>query len=168
LGEIEQERRKSDDAAVRQSVTSPANGEVIDLKFTSPGSVIRPGDPIADIVPHDAPLMIEAQIRPEDINNVQRDQAARIKFTAFKYRNTDMVTGKVTYVSADRFIDRATNAPYYSAMILADADSLLSVSELKLLAGMPAEVYIEGTKQTPLQYLITPITNTMLRAARHM
>lgn len=168
LGEIEQERRKSDDAAVRQSVTSPANGEVIDLKFSSPGAVIRPGDPIADIVPQDAPLMIEAQVRPEDINNVQRDLAARIKFTSFKYRNTDMVMGKVTYVSADRFVDRATNMPYYSVLIRADTDSLLSVSELKLLAGMPAEVYIEGSKQTPLQYLIAPITDTIRKAGRQL
>lgn len=168
LGEIEQERRKSDDAAVRQSVTAPANGDVIDLKFTSPGSVIRPGDPIADIVPHDAPLMIEAQVRPEDINNVQRDLGARVKFTSLKFRNTEMVTGKVTYVSADRFIDRATNLPYYSVLIKADSDSLLSVSDLKLLAGMPAEVYIEGSKQTPLQYIVAPITDVVRKAGRQM
>ena len=153
---------------MRQAVTAPATGEVIDLKFTSAGAVIRPGDPIADIVPHDAPLMIEAQVRPEDINNVQRNQPARIKFTAFKYRNTNMVTGKVTYVSADRFIDRATNAPFYTALILADPDSLLSTKELKMLAGMPAEVYIEGTIQTPLQYLTAPITSTMLKASRQL
>jgi membrane fusion protein, epimerase transport system len=168
LGEIEQERRKSDDAAVRQAVTAPASGEVIDLKFTSPGAVIRPGDPIADIVPHDAARMIEAQIRPEDINNIQREQRARIQFTAMKFRNSPQVTGKVTYVSADRFIDRATNMPYYSVMILADADSVQAISDLKLQAGMPAEVYIEGTTQTPLQYMIAPITDTMRKAARQM
>ncbi len=168
LGEIEQERRKSDDAAARQVVTAPASGEVIDLKFTSPGAVVRPGEPIADIVPSDAKLMIEAHIRPEEVNHVQRDQNARIKFTAFKYRNTTMVTGKVTYVSGDRLIDRATNMPYYSVMILADADSLQSAGELQLQAGMPAEVYIEGTTQTPLQYLMEPLTSTIRRAGRQM
>ena len=40
LGEIEQEQRKSDDAALRQVVVAPASGEVIDLKFTSPGAVV--------------------------------------------------------------------------------------------------------------------------------
>jgi epimerase transport system membrane fusion protein len=61
-----------------------------------------------------------------------------------------MVTGKVTYVSGDRLIDRANNLPYYSVMIAADADSLQSVGEeLKLQAGMPAEVYIEGSKHRP-------------------
>ena len=169
LAEIEQERRKSDDAAGRQVVPAPASGEVIDLKFTSPGAVVRAGEPIAEIVPSDAKLMIEAQIRPEEINNVQRGQPARIKFTAFKYRNTSMVTGKVTYVSADRLIDRASNLPYYSVMILADVASVQAAgSELKLQAGMPAEVYIDGSTQTPLQYLTAPITATMRKAARQM
>ncbi len=169
LTEIEQERRKSDDAAVRQVVRAPASGEVMDLKFTSPGAIVRAGEPIAEIVPSDAKLMIEAQIRPEEINNVQRDQPARIKFTAFKYRNTSMVTGKVAYVSADRLIDRASNLPYYSVMILADVDSVQAAgSELKLQAGMPAEVYIDGSTQTPLQYLTAPITATMRKAARQM
>ena len=54
LGEIEQELRKSDDAAARQVVVAPASGEIIDLKFTSPGAVVRPGEPIAEIVPSDA------------------------------------------------------------------------------------------------------------------
>ena len=74
-----------------------------------------------------------------------------------------MVTGKVTYVSADRLIDRMSGAPYYSVLILADVESLQAAGDLKLQAGMPAEVYIEGTKQTALQYLMEPITSTIRR-----
>jgi membrane fusion protein, epimerase transport system len=168
LGEIEQEQRKSDDASLRQVVVAPASGEIIGLKFTSPGAVISPGEPIADIVPSNTQLMVEAQIRPEDISNVHLDQAARLKFTAFKYRNTSMVAGKVTYVSGDRLIDRQTGLPYYSVMILANPESLKAVGELKLQAGMPAEIYIEGSQQTALQYLAEPITSTLRRAGRQM
>ncbi len=168
VGEIEQEMRKSEDAAARQVVTAPASGAVIELKFTSPGAVVRPGDSIAEIVPADAKMMIEAHIRPEEINHVQLDQHARIKFTAFKYRNTAMVTGKVTYVSPDRLIDRSNSLPYFSVMILADPDSLQAVGDFNLQAGMPAEVYIEGSKQTALQYLIEPITSTVRKAGRQM
>jgi HlyD family secretion protein len=168
LGEILQEQRKSDDAAARQVVTAPASGEVIDLRFTSPGAVVRPGEPIADIVPSDAKLIIEAHIRPEEVNHVQRDQNARIKFTAFKYRNTMMVTGKVVYISGDRLIDKANNMPYYTVMILADPDSLLAAADLQLQAGMPAEVYIEGTTQTPLQYLLEPLTSVLRKAGRQI
>jgi membrane fusion protein, epimerase transport system len=166
LAEIEQELRKSTDAAARQVVVAPASGEVIDLKFNSAGAVVRAGEPIADIVPSDAKLMVEARIRPEDINNVQRDQPARVKLTSFKYRKSSMVNGKVTYVSADRLVDR--DVAYYSVMIAADENSLHTAGDLKLHAGMPAEVYIEGTKQTTLQYLIEPLTTTIRKAGRQM
>ncbi|MEW6353113.1 MAG: HlyD family type I secretion periplasmic adaptor subunit [Pseudomonadota bacterium] len=168
LGEFEQELRKSEDAAARQIVTAPASGDVIDLKFTSPGAVIGAGEPIAEIVPSDAALLIEARIRPEEINYVHIDQRARINFTAFKYRSSLMVTGKVTYISADRLIDRATNLPYYSVTIRADAEALRTAGDIKLQAGMPAEVYIEGTQQTPLQYLMEPITSTLRKAVRQL
>jgi HlyD family secretion protein len=113
--------------------------------------------------------VLEAHIRPEDISNVRLDQPARIKFTAYKYRNLIMVSGKVTYVSADRLIDRATNLPYYSVMITADAQSLKAAGEeLQVQAGMPAEVYIEGTRQTPFQYLAEPVTSTIRKAGRQL
>jgi HlyD family secretion protein len=168
LAEIEQELRKSEDAAARQVVAAPASGDVIDLKITSPGAVLRPGDTIADIVPSEASLLVEAHIRPEDSSNVRLGQPARIKFTAYKYRNLTMVSGKVSYVSADRLIDRSSNMPYYSVMITVDAQSLEAAGELQVHAGMPAEVYIEGTRQTPFQYLAEPITSTIRKAGRQL
>jgi HlyD family secretion protein len=170
LGEIEQELRKSADVATRQVVTAPASGVVIELKFTSPGSVVRPGEPIAEIVPSDAQLLVEAYIRPGEITHVHRTQRARIRFTAFKYRTTAVVTGTVTYVSADRLIDRASNMPYYSVLILADAASLHAAgkNDLTLQAGMPAEVYLEGATVTPLQYLLEPVTSVLRKAGREI
>ena len=166
LAEIEQELRKSEDAAARQVVAAPATGEVIDLKFTSPGAVVRAGDSIADIVPLDASLMLEARIRPEDISNVRLEQPARIKFTAYKYRNLTLVSGKVTYVSGDRMVDRATNQPYYSVLVTADAQSLQQAGELRVQAGMPAEVYIRTDTRTAADYLLAPVTNFLRRGMR--
>jgi HlyD family secretion protein len=166
LGEIEQDLRKSEDASARQAVTAPVSGEVIDLKFTSPGAVVRPGDAIADIVPSEATLLIEAHIRPEDVSHVRPEQNAQVKFTAYRYRSTSMLAGKVTYVSADRLVERASNTPYYSVLIAVDAEALRAAPELAVQAGMPAEVYIEGSRQTPLQYLAEPITSAVRKAAR--
>lgn len=168
LREIEQEQRKSDDAAQRQIVAAPASGEIIDLRVTSAGAVVGAGETIADIVPSDTQLMIEAHIRPEDVSNVYIEQRARVKFTTFKYRNSSMVEGKVTYVSGDRLVDRQTNLPYYSVMILADPQSLRAIREFRLQAGMPAEVYIEGNKLTAFQYLAAPVMATLRRAGRQM
>ena len=166
LSQIQQEQRKSSDASARQVIVAPAAGEVMNLKFTSPGAVVSPREPIADIVPTDPRLLVEAHIRTEDVSRVQQGQAAEIRFTAFKYRTTHMVAGKVFYVSPDRLVDRATNQPYYVAMVEADAASLGNATEVKLQAGMPAEVYIKGEQRTPLQYLIEPVSQVLRRAGR--
>jgi epimerase transport system membrane fusion protein len=168
LSEIEQEMRKTQDAASRQVVVAPAGGEVIDLKFTSPGAVIKPGDSIAEIVPGDARLMLEAHIRPEEINHVHLGQPARIQFTALRYRGGAMVAGKVSYISADRFVDRATGQSFFNVLVEAEPASLKSAGELKLSAGMPAQVYIEGSRQTPLEYLMEPIATGVRKAARQL
>lgn len=168
LSEIEQEMRKTQDAASRQLVTAPAAGAIIDLRFTSPGAVVRPGEPIAEIVPNDAGLMLEARIRPEEISHVHLDQLARIKFSAMRYRNSALVRGKVTYISADRLVDKNSGQPYFTVLIAAEGASVKAVGELKLLAGMPAEVFIEGSRQTPLEYLMEPVTASIRRAGRQL
>lgn len=166
LAEIEQEQRKSADASARQVITAPASGEIIDLKYSTPGSVIPPRDTIADIVPDDTRLVTEARIRTEDISRIQRGQSAEIRFTAFKYRTTRLVHGKVVYISADRLVDHSNNVPYYSVLVEADPASLEKAGDMKLLAGMPAEIYIEGGQRTPLQYLLEPVTQVLRHAVR--
>lgn len=168
LTDIDQEMRKTNDAASRQVVVAPASGEIIDLKFTSPGAILRPGDSIAEIVPSDARLMLEAHIRPEEINHVVLRQKARIKFTALKYRAAPMVEGEVTYISADRLVDKATGLAYFSVLVAADKGSLDAAREIKLQAGMSAEVYIDGATQTPLQYLVEPVMSTIRKAGRQL
>jgi epimerase transport system membrane fusion protein len=117
-------------------------------------------------VPADPRLVVEARIRTEDVSRVQHGQAAQIRFTAFNFRTTRLVDGKVFHVSADRLLDRATNLPYYVALVEADASSLMQAGELKLQAGMPAEVYLQGEQRTPLRYLLEPLTQSLGRAAR--
>jgi HlyD family type I secretion membrane fusion protein len=166
LQEIQQELRKSADASRRQVITAPAAGEVMNLRYTSPGSVISPREPVADIVPADPRLVVEAQIRPEDVSRVHHGQAANIRFTAFNTLTTPMVEGKVFYVSADRLVQRESQQPYYVVLVEADAASLKQAGQLTLQAGMPAEVFIQGEERTPLQYLVEPVTLLLQRAGR--
>ena len=166
LAEIQQEQRKTLDASTRQVIAAPASGIVVNLRFTTPGTVISPREPIADIVPADPRLVVEAHLRTEDVLRVAQGQRADIRFTAFAYRTTRLVEGKVFYVAPDRTVDRNTGQPYYVALVEADAASLAQADGIKLLAGMPAEVYIKGEERTPLQYLVEPVTQVLRRAGR--
>jgi HlyD family type I secretion membrane fusion protein len=166
LAEIEQEQRKTVDASSRQVIVAPVTGDVINLKFTTAGSVVSPREPIADIVPSDPRLVVEAHVHTEDVSRVQQGQSAAIRFTAFKSRSARLVEGKVFYVAADRTLDRATNQAYYVVLVEADPASIASAGDVKLQAGMPAEVYLKGEERTPLQYLVEPVTQLLRRAGR--
>lgn len=166
LAELQQELRKWTDASARQVIVAPTAGEVMNLKFTAPGAVVAPRETIADIVPVNPRLVVEARLRTEDVAAVRQGQAAEMRFSAFNHRSTPLVEGRVFYVAADRSIDPATREPHYVALIEADAASLARAGGLALQAGMPAEVFVRGHERTPLQYLAEPVTQVLGRAAR--
>ena len=145
---------------------APISGEVVDLRITSVGAVIAPREPILDIVPENPVLLVEARVRPEDISYVHMDSTADVRLTAFRQRITPTVQGKVIYISADRLVDRASNAPYYSVHVRVSPESLRTAGNLQLQAGMPAEVFIQTTSRNALQYLVDPVLGFLQRSMR--
>jgi epimerase transport system membrane fusion protein len=97
--DLEERLRPSRDASQRQTVLAPIAGEVVGLRVFTSGAVVGPRDVLMEIVPEDKVLIIEARIRPEDINNVRAGSEADVRLTAYKYRTTPLVKGAVTYVS---------------------------------------------------------------------
>ncbi|EKE68129.1 HlyD family type I secretion periplasmic adaptor subunit [Oceanibaculum indicum] len=154
------------DIVDRIELRAPHSGYVVGLRAHTIGGVIRPGDTIMEIVPSGEELVLEAQVRPEDIDNVTVGQEADVMLTAFKMRNTPNVPGEVVTVSADRLVDERSGAPYYLAKILIDKDALANLAHVELQPGMPAEVFIKVGPRTPLNYMIEPLTDSMRRAFR--
>ncbi|OGA68997.1 MAG: hypothetical protein A3G81_08355 [Betaproteobacteria bacterium RIFCSPLOWO2_12_FULL_65_14] len=166
LFDLQERLRPSQDAARRQVITAPADGEVVNLQVFSAGSVIGPRDVLAEIVPADQRLIIEARIRPEDINYVRTGVLADVRLTAYKQRTTPLVQGSVTYVSADRMVEPRSGLGYYVAHIEVSAGPLAAEGVNKLHAGMPAEVYIRTDERTALDYLLAPVTDYVRKAMR--
>jgi len=166
LFDLEERLRPSKDAAERQNIVAPISGEVVDLRVTSVGAVIGPRDPLFDIVPTDSKLIVEGRIRPDDINYVRVGGDVDVRLTAYKTRLTPVVEGKVVYVSADRLVDRAANVPYYVVHVDVSLQSLKEAGDLKLQAGMPAELFIKTAARTGLEYLLDPVTAFVRRAFR--
>jgi HlyD family type I secretion membrane fusion protein len=165
LFDLEERIRPSRDAAERQRIASPIAGEVVGLRVFGKGSVVGPRDVLMEIVPDDKRLIIEARIRPEDINHVRPGFEADVRLTAYKQRTTPTVQGTVTYVSGDRLVDSQNGAPFYTVHIDVPAEKLTE-SRLRLQAGMPAEVFIRTDERTTLDYLLAPVTSYLRRAMR--
>jgi len=162
--DLEERLRPSRDAAARQQVLAPIAGEVVGLRVFTPGAVVGPRDVLMEIVPAEKTLILEARIRPEDINHVAKGTPADVRLTAYKQRTTPLVVGRVSYVSGDRLMDSENkNAPYYVAQIEVAPGSL---GDLKMQAGMPAEVFIRTDSRTAFDYLLAPVTAYLRRAMR--
>jgi len=167
IQELEQELRKASDAATRQVITSPVDGEVVNLKATHAGMVLAPREPVLDVVPVNPRLLVEARIRTEDVGRVHEGQHADLRFTAYQYRTSHLVAGTVRYISADRLVEPQTQQPYYTVQVAVERDAVSrAIAGAELQAGMPAEVYLQGGERTPLQYLMEPITQILRHAGR--
>jgi HlyD family type I secretion membrane fusion protein len=116
IHELSERRIAAADERRRTDIVAPRAGIVVGLDVFTPGGVITPGQPILHIVPSDDEHIVEAQLRPEDIDRVAAGQAAIVRFPAFNARTTPALQASVLTVSADRLIDKITGAPYYQAL----------------------------------------------------
>ncbi|MEK0084016.1 HlyD family type I secretion periplasmic adaptor subunit [Benzoatithermus flavus] len=167
LDEIRNRLPSSEDALARTVVRAPVDGRVVDLKTTTVGGVLKPGEPILDLVPSQAELLIAAKLDPRDIKDVRRGLPARVVLTAYPQRNLPIVHGTVREVSADRLTDQRTGKPYFEAQVQVDRAELAALDgEVALLSGMPAEVMILTGERTLLDYLLRPFYDVLRRAFR--
>jgi len=167
LDSIRERSRAAQNVASRVDVASPVDGTVVRLYYHTAGGVIEPGKAIAEILPADAPLIVETQIPRTDIDSVRRGEAATVRLSALNRRTTPVLEGTVEYVSADSVRDTTGPvAEVYVVRVSLTAAELARVGAFQPSPGMPAEVMIQTQSRTFIQYLVKPITDSMSRAFR--
>ena len=166
LSELEQELRKTEDATQRLAVVAPISGELIEMLITSPGQVIGPGQIVANIVPTNAPLVVEARVRAEDIGLIAAGAKVNVQLPSLSHLETRQLHGSLSYISADRIEDANAGGLFYRAVVEVDRESLAELGYERLVPGMPAEIYITGVTRTPAEYLLEPIARVVRRSAR--
>lgn len=164
LARLSKQRAAAADRYARIEIRAPISGTVLGLRVHTIGGVVRPGEPILDIVPADEPLVLAAQIAVEDIDKVTAGLDTRVRLSALDQRTTPEMSGEVVSVSADRVIDEATGAPYYLARIRLNDSRFADTSGVGLVPGMPAEAFIRTGERTALNYLLKPLTDSLARS----
>jgi HlyD family type I secretion membrane fusion protein len=166
IRELEERLRPSRDQAERQYVRAPVDGRVMALQVSSVGEVIGPRDPLLDIVPTQEKLVVEARIRPQDINHVREHAPAEVRLSAFDARTTPLLDGEVVFVSPDRITSPESGESWFVATVEVDATALKHHPEIELQAGMPAELFVKTPERTLFQYLAKPLNAFAARAMR--
>lgn len=154
------------DVLARTEVRAPEAGTITDLRIHTPGGVIAAGEPLMDLVPRQDRLIVTAHVKPEDIDLVRPGLEARVRLLAYKQRRVPPVEGVLTYVSADRLVDKETEQAYYTARIQLDEEALRHLPEVEIMPGMPVEVLIKTGQFTVANYMLRPVLDSFDRAFR--
>jgi HlyD family secretion protein len=166
IGELVERKVAAEDQLKRIDIRAPQDGTVFQLAVHTIGGVITAGDPIMLIVPEADNLSVEVKVNPQDIDQLQLNQKAILRFSAFNIRTTPEIEGVVTRISADTSTDQRTGQSYYTVRIAMPADQIERLGEVKLLPGMPVEAFMQTRDRTMLSYLIKPLHDQFLRAFR--
>ena len=155
----------------RVRVTAPVSGVVVKLRYHTRGGVVEAGKNIMELLPLKDELIIEARLRPQDIDSVKHGQQAMVRLTALNQRITPMVSGDVVYLSADTLADEKKSqqvgpTDIYLVRVRLNREESMALPGFSPTPGMPAEVYIKTAERTFFQYIVRPIHDSMMRAFR--
>ena len=117
-------------------------------------------------MPQEDRLIVEARIKPQDIDQIKIGQSTRIRITAFNQRTTPQFLGNVFLRSADTLQDPRSGEQYYLVRVEVIKDERSESFLERLQPGMQAELMINTGERTALAYLLRPITESMNRAMR--
>lgn len=153
--------KKFEDSLQRTIIRSPINGIIKKVYLVTKGGVIKPGDIIADIVPSEKRLIIEAHLPISDIGYVRKDQAAMLQLPTADSRKYNKLHGRIINISPDTFTDQ-NGRTFYNILIESEKNYFLSGDQkYKLYPGMVLLAYIHISKRTVLEYIIDPFMNTL-------
>jgi HlyD family secretion protein/epimerase transport system membrane fusion protein len=168
LFEVQEKIRPAELSLNRFNVVAPIAGQVIDLKVTTLGGVVRPGDPLMDIVPKEHELVTEVKVKTKDIAKVHVGQRADLQLLAYSSRSVPHVNGTVIYVSDDALEDHTKpELPvYYLAHVRVDGDALATLPNVQLAPGMPINAFIQTQPRTFLDMVLKPFEESVSRGLR--
>ena len=172
------------DSLGRMEVRAPVSGEVFGLTVLAPQEVVRPGEPILQIVPEGAGFVVMARLNPIDVDQVYPGQEAVLRFSAFPARETPEFDGHVVRVSPDAVRDAESGVSWYEVALALGApedagtlagaanaaeaapDAKRLAGHLVLTPGMPVEAHIRTGERSVMSYLVKPVTDFFYRSLR--
>ena len=151
----------------RLDLRAPLSGIVYGMQVFAEKSVISGAEPVMFLVPQDRPLVIATKVQPTDIDQIHLGQDVTLRFSAFDQRRTPELMGTVTLVSADIFLDVATQVSYYQAEVqLNEGEAEKLPEDMVLIPSMPVEAFVRTADRSPMDYLLKPLADYFAKAFR--
>ncbi len=155
----------------RAEVRAPAGGKVIATTIFTVGGVVSPGQVLMEIVPQDKALIIAANVKPDDADDLRVGQKTQIRFSALHERDLPILEGRVMEISPDAFTDEKSGQRYFKAQVSVPPSEIAKIIKVRgsatgISPGLPVQVLIPLEKRTALAYLFEPLLQTFWKAGR--
>jgi len=157
------------DQVRRTIVRSPVRGTVKNIRVTTVGGIIQPGQDIMEIVPMEDQLLIEARIKPSDVAFLHPGLDAMVKITAYDFSIYGGLKATLEEISADTISDeKKPDESYYKIQVRTKESHLQDKDgkPLPIIPGMTATVEILTGHKTVLDYLLKPLLKAKESALR--
>jgi HlyD family secretion protein len=167
IAELKERKTAAEDQLKRVDIRAPQNGIIHQLATHTVGGVVGPGETVMQIVPISDQLVVEAKVAPQDIDQVTLAAPATVRIMAGNQRTMTDLFGKVTHIAPDLTREKEQpNLVYYVVRTSIPDEEVKRLEDLKLLPGMPAEIFIQTRERTPLEYLLKPLQEQIARTFR--
>ena len=169
---LDENIKSAQDRVARTELKSPVHGIVNKINVTTVGAVVQPGAILMEIVPLDDTLLVEGQIRPQDIAFIRPEQPAVVKITAYDPSVYGSLKGKVERISADTIADDKADRgerpeTFYRVVVRTDKNHLgTAENQLPIIPGMVATVEILTGEKSVLDYIVRPVRTLRDEALR--
>lgn len=161
MSSIKQTLGSLEDRKTRTEVRSPVNGTVKDIKITTVGGVVKPGEDLMEIVPKDDQLLVEARVRPADIAFLHPGQKAMVKITAYDFSIYGGLEGELVDISADTIANEKGES-FYRIRVRTKESSLKRKGQiLPIIPGMVTGVDVMTGRKTVMEYILKPFMKTL-------
>lgn len=161
LAETEEQLSAARDRLQRLDIRAPRTGLVHELMVHTIGGIVGPGQKLMSIIPSEEPLIVNAKIRPEEVDQVHIDQPATILISSFKLPTPLELEGLVTNVSPDQVVSGQSGQAYFTVKIAIAPGERRKLEGKELTPGLPADVLIRGDSRRIISYLTQPLTDRL-------
>jgi adhesin transport system membrane fusion protein len=160
LSQIEESLPARRDLMERTVMKAPVRGTVKNIRITTLGGVVQPGQDIMEIVPLEGTLLVETKIRPAEVAFLRPGLSATVKISAYDSQIYGSLKGKVEFISPDTLREdrKPEEETYYRVLVRTDSATLTyKGNELPVIPGMTAVVDILTGERTVAEYLLKPV-----------
>ncbi|MBE9013714.1 HlyD family efflux transporter periplasmic adaptor subunit, partial [Pseudanabaenaceae cyanobacterium LEGE 13415] len=85
----------------QRSIKIPIDGTIFQLPVQNAGTVVQPGQMVAQLAPKGAPLVLRTQMESSQSGFLRAGLPVKVKFDAYPFQDYGIVQGQVRWVSPD-------------------------------------------------------------------